>query len=244
MDISVKDIAKKQSKKPETGFEELYIAVRRHEKKVYTDDQLKALPDFDIHSHEWEIRKQSSGRLLTYLRKKHKHLNILEIGCGNGWLSAKMANIPNTNVTGLDINRTEISQARRVFKKTNLQFVYDDFNDIMFDKVRFDVIVLAASLQYFSSIVTVLQKALNILNRGGEIHIIDTLFYDPPEVGKAAGRCRDYYNDMGIPEMADHYFHHTISGFWGFNYRVLFNPGNILNRIFKKEPFYWIAIYK
>ena len=244
MDLSIQDKALKHSKPRKPDFEELYIAVREHEKKAYTDTQLQALPDFDSHSLEWEIRKHSSERLITYLIKKNRFLRILEVGCGNGWLSAKMAALPKSHVTGLDVNMAEISQANRVFKKPNLEFVYDAFNDNTFEKERFDIVVFAASLQYFPSVVAVLQQAVRILDRGGEIHIMDTPFYHPEEAAKAADRCRSYYNDMGIPEMADHYFHHSISEFWGFNYRILFNPASLFHRLFKKDPFYWIAINK
>jgi protein-L-isoaspartate O-methyltransferase len=48
------------------------------------------------HYHEWQIRKASSNRLVKYLAKKQKILEILEVGCGNGWLSAKLSVIPWT----------------------------------------------------------------------------------------------------------------------------------------------------
>lgn len=244
MNVSAQHKTAKVSKPRKPDFEELYAAVRSYEKKVYTDAQLASLPDFSIHSKEWEVRRRSSGRLLAYLGKKRKSLKMLEVGCGNGWLSAKMAGLPKTYVTGLDINIAEINQANRVFKMPNLGFTYDTFNENTFDQERFDVIVFAASLQYFSSVVSVLQLAESLLNQGGEIHIIDTPFYDAEEAGRAAGRCRAYYKDMGIPEMAEHYFHHSLSELWGFKYKVMFDPTNLLNRIFKKDPFYWIAINK
>src|SRR5258708_4522573 len=98
-----------------------------------------------------EDQERSSERLITYLEKKHKPLRILEVGCGNGWLSAKLSNIPNTRVTGLDINQVEIEQAQRVFKIDNLDFIYDSFNESTFENENFDVIIFAASLQYFPS---------------------------------------------------------------------------------------------
>ncbi|MBS1530405.1 MAG: hypothetical protein JSU01_08870, partial [Bacteroidetes bacterium] len=93
-------------------FEDLYLAVRRREKRIYSDEQLLNLPDIDpdhIHAAEWKIRKRSGARLVDYLRKKRRSLRILEVGCGNGWLSAKMAGIPGSYVIGLDINQTEIN---------------------------------------------------------------------------------------------------------------------------------------
>jgi len=226
-------------------FEDLYIAVRQQEKRIYTDEQLQLLPDIDhIYYDEWKIRKRSSERLRAYLAKKQRFLKILEVGCGNGWLSAKLSNIPNTRVTGLDINQLEIEQANRVFKKDNLEFIYDSFNDNTFDSEKFDVIVFAASLQYFPSVINVLKLALTILRAGGEIHIIDTPFYTPDEAEKADERSHRYYAALGIPEMAEHYFHHSISEFWGFKYDILFDPTSMFNRLFKKDPFYWVSIRK
>lgn len=245
MNPVVKNIAKKHYQTLKPDFEDLYIAVRQQEKRLYTDEQLQLLPDIDhIYYDEWKIRKRSSDRLIAYLQGKRKYLKILEVGCGNGWLSAKLSNIPNTRVTGLDINQVEIEQANRVFKKDNLEFVYDSFNDNTFENETFDVIVFAASLQYFPSVVNVLKQALSVLRYAGEIHIIDTPFYNPEEAEKADERSCKYYAALGIPEMAAHYFHHSISEFWGFKYEILFNPANLFNRLFKKDPFYWVMIRK
>jgi ubiquinone/menaquinone biosynthesis C-methylase UbiE len=245
LNLPVKDIAKKRPQIPKMDFEDLYIAVRQQEKRVYTDEQLQLLPDIDhIYYDEWKTRKRSSERLTAHLEKKHKFLRILEVGCGNGWLSARLSGIPNVKITGLDINQVEIEQANRVFKKPNLEFIYDSFNENTFDYEKFDVIVFAASLQYFPSVVNVLKQALAILKNGAEVHIIDTPFYNPLEAEKADERSCKYYTALGYPEMSAHYFHHSISEFWGFNYEVLFNPANVFNRLFKKDPFYWITIRK
>lgn len=241
----MKHIAKNRYQTLKMDFEELYIAVRQQEKRIYTDEQLQLLPDIDhIYYDEWKIRKRSSERLADYLSKKGKSLKILEVGCGNGWLSAKLADLPNTRVVGLDINQLEIEQANRVFKKDNLEFIYDSFNDNTFDNDQFDVIIFAASLQYFPSVVNVMKQALDILRHGGEVHIIDTPFYTPDEAEKADERSNRYYAALGIPEMAEHYFHHSIIEFWGFKYEILFDPTSLLNRLFKKDPFYWVSIRK
>ncbi len=226
-------------------FEDLYVAVRQQEKRIYTDEQLQLLPDIDhIYYDEWKIRKRSSERLITCLEKKHKELKILEVGCGNGWLSAKLANIFQAKVTGMDINEVEIEQAKRVFKKDNLEFIYESFSENSFESAQFDVIVFAASLQYFPSLVNILKQALAALRSNGELHIIDTPLYTPAEAEQASKRSRRYYADLGIPEMADHYFHHSLSEFWGFKYEILFNPSTLFNRLFKKDPFYWVKVKK
>ncbi|MDP9079241.1 MAG: class I SAM-dependent methyltransferase [Bacteroidota bacterium] len=225
-------------------FGDLYIDLRQEEKRVMTDDELMFLPDIDpahVHFKEWQMRKRSSECLIRYLTAKNKPLNILEIGCGNGWLSSKLSTIKNSIVTGLDINEPEIMQANRVLKKNNLQFVLGDFAPAMFPG-KFDVILFAASIQYFSSLKRILQDALSSLKDDGEIHIIDTNFYRQEDVTGAARRTEDYYTAMGYPEMTAYYFHHTLNDFRSFNYKVQFNPHTLLNKITKKDPFYWLIV--
>jgi ubiquinone/menaquinone biosynthesis C-methylase UbiE len=235
----------KAPKAIKTDFEDLYLAVRQREKRVYTDEQLRTLPNIDpshIHADEWKIRKRSCLRLLFYLFKKSRPLKILEVGCGNGWLSAKLVGIPESEVTGLDVNQVEINQACRVFKKDNLEFVYDTFNEDTFPGEKFDVIVFAASLQYFPSVKAILQQALSLLNPGGEVHIMDTHFYKPEELNKAYARSLNYYNSLGYPQMAEQYFHHSIDELSGLKHHILLNPGSILSLLGKKGPFHWITI--
>jgi 2-polyprenyl-3-methyl-5-hydroxy-6-metoxy-1,4-benzoquinol methylase len=228
------------------GFEDLYLTVRQKEGRFYTDEQVSQLPDIEeIHPffHEWQMRARSSSRLINYLQKKNKPLSILEIGCGNGWLSAKMAELDGALVTGLDANKPEIEQARRVFKNSSVRFIYNTFYMESFGKyVKFDVIVFAASFQYFPSAKAIIDDARQLLNPNGEIHIMDTHFYDTEEAKLSASRSKNYYATMGVAEMAGHYFHHSLKSLDAFDHKVMFNPNNMVNRITKKDVFYWIRI--
>ncbi len=242
----VKDIEKEmQQENRALCFESLYIAVRQQENRIYTDEELLLLPNtHHTHSDEWRIRKASAKRLVNYLRQQHTNLKILEVGCGNGWLSAMLANIPSANVVGLDANQLEIEQAKRVFKKDNLAFVYNSFGDITFEQQQFDIIVFAASIQYFPSLVDVLNRSLLYLRDGGEIHIIDTPFYNQLAAQNAQMRSAMYYIAMGVPQMAEHYFHHEVSVFNEFKSEIMFNSASLVNRLLKKHPFDWIKVSK
>ena len=235
----------KQDETVDTAFGDLYIDVRNQEKRVLTDCQVMFLPDIEpthVHYKEWQVRKRSAKRLIDYLKEKSKPLNILEIGCGNGWLSSMLLTIKGSKVTGIDVNEPEIMQAKRLFKNERLDFICAGFDPQMFSDQKFDVILFAASIQYFPSIKNILQDALSCLNRNGEIHIIDTNFYSPNQVEGAARRTEQYYSEMGYPEMAAYYFHHTVNDLKPFNYQLLFNPHRLVNKISKKDPFYWVAV--
>jgi len=235
----------KRDETVDTAFGDLYIDVRNQEKRVLTDCQVMFLPDIEpthIHYKEWQVRKRSAKRLLDYLKEKIKPLSILEIGCGNGWLSSMLLTIKGSKVTGIDVNEPEIMQAKRLFKNERLDFICAGFDPTMFSGQKFDVILFAASIQYFPSLKNILQSALSCLNGNGEIHIIDTNFYSLNQVEGAARRTEQYYNEMGYPEMAAYYFHHTVNDLKPFNHRVLFNPHRLVNKISKGDPFYWVTI--
>src|SRR4051812_13830112 len=88
------------------SFTDLYLAVREKEGRVYSDEEVRNLPNSSRHSDEWKIRKETAKKLRAYLKGK----NILEVGCGNGWLANYL------NATGIDINEFEVNQALRVFR--------------------------------------------------------------------------------------------------------------------------------
>ena len=230
-------------------FEQLYISLRRREQRIYTDKELFQLPDIAAghpHFKEWLIRKQSCMELISHLELKKSILHILEIGCGNGWLSYELSRIPGSMVVGIDINLTELQQAARVFSNhSKLRFVCGDIRSAVLKDLKFNTIVFAASIQYFPDLQEILAVAFNQLYSGGEIHIIDSRFYKPAEVDAAAKRTIAYYLSLGFPEMANHYFHHCMTGLGGFSYKFLRNPDSLKLRLFgNKNPFYWICIKK
>jgi ubiquinone/menaquinone biosynthesis C-methylase UbiE len=230
----------------ESNFEEIYIASRQSESRVYTDEQVAQLPYIDphhIHHDEWQARNRSSEKLKNYLANKNKPLSILEIGCGNGWLSAKLAALKNSTITGIDINKTEVSQARRVFSgMSNVSFSAGGLKE-MPDGKKFNVIVFAASIQYFPSFERVVRDAFSYLNDAGEIHILDSHFYYPDELESAKQRSMAYYHSTGFDKMAEYYFHHSYDSLRGFKYKIIFNSYCLKNKMFrKKDPFPWICI--
>lgn len=228
-------------------FERLYIRLREKEGRVYTDDQVAVLPDIEeIHPHykEWQIRKESSQKLVQYLGKRDHLKDILEIGCGNGWLSRRLASLPGSRIIATDINYVEIQQAATVFGDVpNLHFIYGEAIQGMFGDEKFDVIVFAASLQYFQKLGETVKNALRLLRPQGEIHIIDTHFYPLSGLSAAKERSALYFQAAGYPEMANWYFHHSLENLDRFHYSILYNPESLFTRFMKnKNPFYWIRI--
>lgn len=228
-------------------FEQLYLKVRQKEGRLYADAEVARLPDIDRHHplyREWRIRKESCQQLVRYLSDKNAPLRILEIGCGNGWLAHQLSFVPGSLVIGTDIQLTELQQAAKVFKeRTNLHFMYGPPNQDLFAERQADVIVFAASIQYFPSIKNTIQQMLGLLKPDGEIHILDTPLYKQSECEDARVRSQVYFDGLGFGEMAGHYFHHCMGELAGFNYRLLYKPSpkiSLLRNI--QNPFPWVCI--
>jgi len=228
-------------------FEKKYITTRSLENRICTDEELMKLPDLPAdhpHYEEWQIRKRSARRLIRYLSAERRPLEILDIGCGNGWLAHRLAEIPGTRVTGLDINFTELQQAARVFNDDpNLRFIQGDIRSGILDEHQFDCIVFADSIQYFPSIKKMVYFTLSFLKPGGEIHILDTRLYKPAEIETAKRRTVNYYTALGYPEMADFQYHHSSDDLRSFHHSVLYNPKNFFSRLLgRKDDLDWVRI--
>src|SRR5690242_8456146 len=93
-----------------TPFEEDYLEIREKENRIYADDVVQVLPavraDHPL-ANEWAARKASLKKVIEILRQRN-HGSILELGCGNGWLSNNLAVSLKTEICGLDINETEL----------------------------------------------------------------------------------------------------------------------------------------
>ncbi len=142
-------------------------------------------------------------------------------------------------VTGIDINSVELEQAKKVFRNIpNLKFIEGDIRSGILADEKFDLIVFAASIQYFESLHGILKLAFRHLTLQGEIHIIDSHLYQPHEIASAKQRSRKYFTDIGFPEMADVYFHHCIHELESLQFSILYNPGALVNKfLFRSNPF-------
>jgi len=98
----------------------------------------------------------------------HQELQlILDVGCGNGWMAARLAERsvpisqppqqvggekrgPGRLVYGLDVNEQELEQGARVFHENpRLIFLFGDITGEALAAARVDLVLLAGSVQYF-----------------------------------------------------------------------------------------------
>ena len=234
-------------------FEDTYLKVRAKELRLYPDEIIASLPivpKTHPHFREWMIREMTFEKFKIYLQQKNKTLHILDLGCGTGWMSNKMSEINQSVVMGIDLNWHETEQAKRIFK--NNQRLTFHAGDLLAERLflteRFDIIVLAASIQYFPDINRLVRHLFRLLNPNGEIHIVDSPFYSENKIEKAKEASRNYYRNLGCEEMTRYYHHHCWSEIEDFHFQIMNRTwkNSFLLKIFgtKRNYFPWIVIYQ
>ncbi|MBK6729541.1 MAG: class I SAM-dependent methyltransferase [Bacteroidetes bacterium] len=212
-----------------SAFANVYAAVRKAEGWDYDGAVLQSLPHVNTHDplfNFWKSRNVSTQFLITYLREKNNQNLILDVGCGNGWLTHLLATeFADTEFYGVDIFKEELHKAANAFQLANLNWIFGDVSDNLFQPKSFNTILLCASAQYFSDFINLMSQLQNYLADDGKIIIIDTPFYSESEFIKAKERTIVYYNNLQFPEMSNHYHHRRYSDLQNLKFKLLYKPG-------------------
>ncbi|MFZ0961817.1 MAG: methyltransferase domain-containing protein [Terriglobia bacterium] len=93
---------------------------------------------------------------------------ILDLGCGDGALSAQMADlVPHGEVVGIDASRGMIAAAQPKERK-NLRFFLLDINELDYAE-QFDVVFSNATLHWIKDHQRLLQNVRQALRKGGRL---------------------------------------------------------------------------
>ncbi len=227
-------------------FEKAYLKAHSRANRIVSDAELRELPGtffYTMHRQQWQRRANISKRLIEYLRKGKEQPRIMDLACGNGWLAANIASIPESEITALDINMTELEQAARVFAENNLEFYYGDIFEDIFPKGQWDYVILCEAISYFPSLEKLINRCREYLKSEGEIHIIESPLFQEKELEAAQNEVETMYNEVRVPEMIPFHHLHTYQTLQNYDYSILYRPSKI-KLLFKKDLslFPWIRI--
>jgi SAM-dependent methyltransferase len=236
---------------PVNDFETAYLEARGKEGRLYPDEivkQLPYLPSKHPQAREWKLRQYNVQLLIELLRKQPKSA-ILDLGCGNGWLTHQLVTNQEVKVLGIDINTPELEQANRIFASGQCSFAYGDIFKATLPEQSFDLILLVSCIQYFPDLNKLTHCLTSLLKPEGELHIMDSPIYTATQVAQAKARTQAYYQEQGSSGMKSHYYHHCWEDLGDSSYYLHYNPGRLINKLMRKvgvarSPFPWVIIRK
>ncbi|MEO0473228.1 MAG: class I SAM-dependent methyltransferase [Bacteroidota bacterium] len=225
------------------SFEESYLRLLRMQNRIYSDAEVRELPKtffYNLHRQEWAWREKSMLRILKYLKKVAGPLKVLDLGCGNGWLSSRIAQQQNREVEAVDVALYILEQAARLWQMPNVQFHYGRIEEDIFPAKSFDLIVLNQSIEFFPDLQALVDRCFYFLKSGGEIHILDSPLYNEKEREAKEKEIHQQFHKLGIPEMADQYFLHSKNDLQAYQIRYMTKPGPFTRK--SQPPHPWVRI--
>lgn len=130
---------------------------------------------YDAKTYGWSLQEQLL--LVPNYFKVIGNLNgkdVLDIGCGNGWLTYLMAKKAKS-ILGCDISESMIEVAEKNHKLPNTNYYALDATNINKLNKKFDVITCSLMLhasQTHNSMIKTLKSAANLLKKNGNIVIL------------------------------------------------------------------------
>jgi len=106
--------------------------------------------------------------------KVEKGMNVLDIGCGTGNFSIKLAKM-GCIVTGIDISDNMLNIARQKAAEENLdiKFLHMDLNDLKFEENEFDAVFSMAAFEFIDDedAPKALEGMLKVVKKGKQVLI-------------------------------------------------------------------------
>jgi SAM-dependent methyltransferase len=108
--------------------------------------------------------------------------NLLDVGCGSGWLSRILARgVPEGRVVGMDISDEMIHHARRASADlSNLVFIVGEVNEIPWEANFFSKAISVESSYYWPDPARGIREIYRVLREGGSAWILINYYRDNP----------------------------------------------------------------
>jgi len=120
--------------------------------------------------------------------------NVLDVGCGSGWLSRRLASlVPQGRVIGMDISDEMIRVARRdSLNHENILYVLGEAAEVPWESTFFHHVISIESSYYWPNPAAGIQEIFRVLQPGGTAWILINYFRDNPH-------CHQWGPLLGVP---------------------------------------------
>jgi len=117
------------------------------------------------------VQKKMKDILIKFILQNNKDVseikNILEIGCGTGYLTSALAEIfPFAHITAVDIAPGMISEIKSKLTSNSINFICADIEETELNNT-YDIVISNAAFQWFNHMPITLKKLYNSLNPNG-----------------------------------------------------------------------------
>lgn len=169
-------------------FAEAYADQRAAEGRGYAGGDLLDLPYVRRGplAGQWAVRARTfeafcARQVRPMAARLGRPLQVLDLGAGNGWLSARLAQEGHF-ATALDIRDDQVdglgaAQAFLARAAGRMRLAIAPFEAVPAPDARFDLAVFNASLHYATDLAIVLAEAARVTRLGGTLVILDSPFY-------------------------------------------------------------------
>jgi SAM-dependent methyltransferase len=139
-------------------------------------ENAEALQDY-YRVSRWPIFTYERYIVLKALFKTKPQGQLVDIGCGPGYLAAKIyQKFPDVKIAGLDINELTLKNAKRTWSSylyPGLEFLTGDAQQLPFPDSSLDFIISSLSLHHWPDAQAVFQEIFRTLKPGGKVLIFD-----------------------------------------------------------------------
>jgi len=139
--------------------------------KKWFDNQAPVYDEKDVIIYS-KYGKISCKNIFNYL-KDYKYNNLLDIGCGTGYLIDMLSKEKKAKYTGLDLSPKMLEVARNK-NIDNANFVEGRSDELPFEDNTFDVVTCSQSFHHYPETDKPMQEALRVLKPGGIYILSDT----------------------------------------------------------------------
>ncbi|WP_026885538.1 malonyl-ACP O-methyltransferase BioC [Clostridium beijerinckii] len=117
------------------------------------------------------IQKEMKDILIKFMLQNNKDnieiKNILEIGCGTGYLTYALTEIfPSAHITAVDIAPGMIAEIKSKFTNNSVDFICIDIEEMELNNT-YDIVISNATFQWFNHMPTTIKKLYTALNPNG-----------------------------------------------------------------------------
>jgi len=162
-------------------------------------------------SGEWRVKARSMEALLGVLNPQ-KWRRVIDLGCGNGWLSHHLA-IRGHDVYAVDavLDNTVGLGAAGTYARMGPPFqrIWGDLEHLPFQSSSVDAVVCNASLHYARDMPASLVDITRVLRPGGLLAILNSPVYvRPASAARALSKFRAHLRNLGLADEAVLCYHH------------------------------------